>query len=204
MEIKVNNQHYEKGSEKYDRVTAILKQLPGQDFSAIPEKILENARERGNSYHFYLEQIATKNLSAGMLDGIKSKDIEMHGTVKLLNTWFIENVKKVILCEKPLLSEKYKIGGTPDIFVTTKNKINTLIDLKCTFAISPVHIIQLAGYNILLKENKYKPVKYLILHIHDNKIKQIPVSDNNIRYGERVFLQTLALSRTYNQFKGAI
>jgi hypothetical protein len=67
-----------------------------------------------------------------------------------------------LITETPFVSEKYRFGGTPDIFITNKHK---LIDLKTSNGIYESMWIQLAGYDILLREHGYRPKEYQIVWI---------------------------------------
>ena len=65
-----------------------------------------------------------------------------------------------IITESPFVSEKYGFGGQPDIFLITKRRI---IDVKTSNGIYENYWLQLAGYDILLRDNGYKPKEYQIL-----------------------------------------
>ncbi len=73
-----------------------------------------------------------------------------------------------VITETPLVSEVYKFGGTPDIFIVNKRK---LIDIKTSGGIYESMWIQLAGYDILLREyariylGYIKPKEYQIVWI---------------------------------------
>lgn len=59
----------------------------------------------------------------------------------------------VILAEKPLVSDRFKYGGTPDIVAYVDN-VPTLIDIKTGKAIYPEMVYQLSAYETLLEEVK--------------------------------------------------
>jgi len=78
--------------------------------------------------------------------------------------WEKENDVETIFVESPLVSEKYKYGGTIDCYAKVNGKL-TLLDLKTSKAIYPTMIMQLAAYRKLLLEHGYKVQKTMILRI---------------------------------------
>lgn len=71
---------------------------------------------------------------------------------------------KVIQCEMPLVSEKYRYGGTIDCYCYINNEI-WLLDFKTGKAIYDEMLIQLAAYMQLLNENGYEVNQAKILRI---------------------------------------
>jgi len=71
---------------------------------------------------------------------------------------------KPLLIETPLISEKYKYGGTPDVYGEMDDKL-TLLDFKTGAGIYPDFFVQLAAYSQLLTENGYPHEKIIILNI---------------------------------------
>jgi hypothetical protein len=71
---------------------------------------------------------------------------------------------KPILVETPLTSEKYRYGGTPDVYGEMDNEL-TLLDFKTGAGIYPDFFLQLAAYSNLLTENGYPHKKIIILNI---------------------------------------
>lgn len=59
-----------------------------------------------------------------------------------------------VMIEKPLVSERYRYGGTLDGLVYLNGKL-TLFDIKTSKAIYPEMLHQLAAYWMLLKEHDY-------------------------------------------------
>jgi hypothetical protein len=70
--------------------------------------------------------------------------------------WDAYNVD-IIETEMPLLSAKYRFGGTPDAIGRIGEQI-ALIDWKTSKGLYGDYICQLGGYLILLEENGYPPV----------------------------------------------
>lgn len=83
--------------------------------------------------------------------------------IKFLD-WEKQYQVKVIFNEKQLVSEEYRFGGTVDCYAEINGKM-TLLDFKTSKAIYEEHIIQLAAYKQLLKENGYEVEEVRILRI---------------------------------------
>ncbi len=69
-----------------------------------------------------------------------------------------------ILLEKPLVSETYRFGGTPDFYGKVDGKL-FLLDFKTSGGIYPEYYYQLAAYWVLLEENGYEDPTIKILRI---------------------------------------
>jgi len=82
--------------------------------------------------------------------------------------WTNEHKIKPILCEVPLVSERYRYGGTIDCFGEVDGK-PMLLDFKTGKGIFPEMLIQLAAYNQLLTENGHVPDGCRILRVGRNE-----------------------------------
>ena len=128
-----------------EHVPSVTQLLPDQIFYCTPEQ-LENARIEGIMFHekakLYFEEKETFN------------DPELIAIDKL----FREHKNlfgELVLFEEPLFSVKMKFGGRPDAIFT-----KAIIDFKRSIGNRKYHALQLAGYHILVKENKIiKPTK---------------------------------------------
>jgi len=78
--------------------------------------------------------------------------------------WRKGKTVKPIHTEMPLVSERWKYGGTIDFYGEIDGVI-TLLDLKTGKAIYDEHTIQLAAYVHLLKEHDYPVQKIRVLRI---------------------------------------
>lgn len=67
-------------------------------------------------------------------------------------SWEKQHKVEPILCESPLISERYGFGGTIDMFAKVDG-IPTIVDYKTGKAIYAEHIYQVAAYKQLLIEN---------------------------------------------------
>jgi len=82
--------------------------------------------------------------------------------------WKSRHRIEAILLEEPLVSEKYQIGGTPDIYAKV-DRYFELIDAKSGSGIWPDMWFQMAGYYLLLTENGYRVDHRRILNIPRDK-----------------------------------
>ena len=85
----IERNHYIKGVQVYDRVTAILDNIrkPGLEKlieikgRAYVDDIMRKAGERGTQFHSWAEAFAKNKLSEPKLLGIKSSDADMYNMV---------------------------------------------------------------------------------------------------------------------------
>jgi len=78
--------------------------------------------------------------------------------------WEKQHKVEPILCEEPLVSERYGFGGTVDMLARVDG-VETIVDYKTGKAIYPEHIYQVAAYRQLLVENGYTTNDVRILQI---------------------------------------
>lgn len=121
-------------------VTQVL--APLRDFSGIPSAVLERKRELGKEVHEL-----TAQYDMGILDP-KKVPTKLLGYVR---SWarFIEwagldGDRKILLIEFFTCSPRWRYGVTPDRLVMYKNT-QTVIEIKTTFAISPIDALQTAA-----------------------------------------------------------
>jgi len=107
-----------------------------------------------------------------------------------------EKSKKIetILCERALISENYKFGGTLDWYGKI-NDVLTLLDFKTGSEIYPEYFYQISGYKILLAENQLEiPAEYRILSIpRTEEEKQTEKIKKNIDIEQEIFLSLLTV-----------
>ena len=110
---------------------------------------------------------------------------------KFLKWWVAETTgcQLELITETPLVSERFRYGGTPDIYVVNKNK---LIDVKTSGGIYESHWIQLAGYGILLKEAGYPIDEYQILWLPKDDRFDDPIR-TDLRQEKRIFKYLLSI-----------
>lgn len=78
--------------------------------------------------------------------------------------WEEQNKPQVVASEVPLVSEKYKYGGTIDLIAMIGNRME-VIDFKTAKGLYPEHAHQLAAYVELARENGYPVKRARILRI---------------------------------------
>lgn len=93
------------------------------------------------------------------------------------------------IVEQPLVSEKLKFGGQPDIFIPEWNR---LLDIKTSNGIYDSFWLQLAGYAILLEENGYKVSEYQILWLPKDNRFDCPIK-TDLRKEKKIFKHLLGI-----------
>lgn len=78
--------------------------------------------------------------------------------------WEKSHKLKPVLIEKPLISDIYGYGGTPDCLCYIEDRLE-LLDFKTGKAIYPEMMYQLAAYSQLVREQGYEIKKARILRI---------------------------------------
>jgi hypothetical protein len=116
--------------------------------------------------------------------------------------WEKKNQFKFIASELQLVSEKYKFGGTCDIYCVLNGK-RTLIDIKTSKACYSEHFTQVSAYKLLLEESGYPVDDVKILRIGREPAegfddKDVPLVKIHIEK----FLLCLKLWRTEKKLHG--
>jgi len=112
---------------------------------------------------------------------------------KFLSWWYNEGDNaQMVIAETPLVSEKLKFGGQPDLYIRMNGK-NRLIDVKTGGKwVYPEWWLQLAGYDILLRENGYKVDEYQILWLPKDNRFDCPIR-TDLRREKRIFKHLLEI-----------
>ncbi len=116
----------------------------------------------------------------------------------LLSFYEWEKTHKIepILIEEPLVSEKYRYGGKPDVYGRMNGEA-VLLDFKTGKAIYIESLYQTCGYKILLEERDLPVEKIIILNIGRSEdeefIEKIHTSAEKIALGESIFFNCLTL-----------
>lgn len=96
---------------------------------------------------------------------------------------------KVVMAETPMVSERYRFGGTPDLYAEFGNKL-VVIDLKTSNGIYSDMLIQVAGAYSLLWEEHHpdKPLHGMdLLRISKPKAEDDPVSFEHRHFSAEIF-----------------
>ena len=78
--------------------------------------------------------------------------------------WKKRHSIEVVFCEKPLVSDKLRYGGTIDCLANIDGVL-TLLDFKTSSAVYNEYFVQLAAYRNLLEEQGYQVEQSRILRI---------------------------------------
>ena len=78
--------------------------------------------------------------------------------------WEKSHTVEPIICEVPMVSEKYRFGGTVDCYCNLDG-IPTLLDFKTGKAVYNEYFVQVAAYEEILEEHGYPVERVKILRI---------------------------------------
>ena len=142
-----------------------------------------------------VHELAMKYLTQEQVDLTTYSDVVVNCFYKFHNWWRKEIAPDVGIVEHPFVSEKYRFGGTPDIFIVIKGR---LIDIKTSGGIYETMWIQLAGYDILLREHGYKPKEYQIVWIPKDDRFDDPIR-TDLRKEKEIFKHLLKIYQLRNR-----
>lgn len=131
---------------EYPRVTEVLK--PFTNYDQVPPKILERAANKGTSVHALCAGIAN---GAWIPDGMIGE--ELLGYVNSFKKWMEAQVKEFIIVEKRYTHEKLKYSGQLDLVIIGTDEQLYLVDLKTGSRPQKTHSIQMAAYDLLLRND---------------------------------------------------
>jgi len=114
--------------------------------------------------------------------------------------WEKGKIIKPFLLEKPLVSEKYGFGGTPDMFADINGQY-ILVDFKSGSGIYPSHFLQTAAYRQLVIEAGYNRIdKVLILNIPRTEDESFVAKEvSNLDVWWKMFLTLLETYKLYQK-----
>lgn len=152
MEIVIDKEHrYSVDGEFYPSITQIIVEAGLTNLSVVSDELLERARAFGTACH-----LACRFWDEGKLDESKLDP----ALRPYLDSWikFMREVKPLWFeIEKPLVSQKLKLAGTPDR-VGIIGGVISIVDLKTSAVVHVSAEIQTAGYKLLHNENYKDPV----------------------------------------------
>ena len=105
--------------------------------------------------------------------------------------WWADIPAEPRLVEIPLVSERLQFGGQPDLIYRHKGKL-ILCDIKTSNGIYDSFWLQLAGYDILLRENGYKVDEYQILWLPKDDRFGCPIR-TDLRKEKKIFKHLLEI-----------
>jgi hypothetical protein len=105
------------------------------------------------------------------------------------------HIEEVGFCERPLVSEVHRFGGTLDIYAKINGRFE-IIDLKTGSGIYPEHCWQVATLKMLLDENGFPVDGTRIINIprvESEAFLEKMVSDKENETGWKIFLNLLSV-----------
>ena len=133
-------------------VTYVFERTGISDFSKIDGDLLEEAKLLGDCVHELAMLVGTRKLDRSDLDP------RLEGYLASIRLFYKENVKKVLLIEKPVCDPHFGYAGKPDIvYVNRKDQI-CLDDYKTSAMIHASWKLQTAAYKRAV-ERSYPELK---------------------------------------------
>jgi hypothetical protein len=158
--------------------------LKGND----PDVMAQEAADSGTCTHYHVE-CHLKDIKPDLKDFTQDQiDKAETGYLAFLE-WEKNNKLEYIHLEYPVVSERFRYGGTVDM-VAKRNGGLWMIDLKTSKAIYPSHKIQLAAYVHAYNEQEIEPVtEYHILQLNkeDGSFQHHPISQQVLDDSWHVF-----------------
>lgn len=154
------------------RVTKIIGSVFPFPIEHIPEGVLQASQDFGTAVHETVRLYLKGTLNLATLDPVLVKYLEQ------FKKWQKDTNFKVMGCSKRLVSKKYNFTGELDLWGEDMG-ILTIPDIKTTATISKTVGVQLAGYEILLREylKTAGKIKRRILRLHDDRYDYLPLDD---------------------------
>jgi len=118
------------------------------------QKVKEQAGDIGTLVH-YLILCRLKNTEPDLSDYTQNDITATVSPMDKFTEWLSGHELEPILMETPLVSEKYRFGGTPDFYGKVDGK-PTLLDFKTSKEVYTENFYQLAAYVELLREHGYE------------------------------------------------
>lgn len=206
MEKKINtHKNYTLNGIEYPSVTNILKILNKSSlvdwanfmgFKRMKVKDILHESSAVGTYVHYLAQCKVMNMEYVKYDTRNRKRLmEVGMRYHSFLEFYEKNEMSADFMERSFISEKMKFAGTMDFYGKLNGKI-TLLDFKTSKGFYDSMFIQLAGYNLLLKENNLPVENYAILLILPTGCKMRELTPEQLIPYEKVFLKLLELYQT--------
>lgn len=144
------------GVKRLPSVSEVMKPLTEVSLSAVPQRQLEIARDRGLAVHRAIDEY----IKFGVFNE------EVAGYLDQFILMLIENGLQVIESEFMLTDGEY--AGTLDLIVKDEQGRLGIIDTKTTYVIAKYVNVQLAAYELLAKYNGYEIKWTKIFHIKED------------------------------------
>lgn len=175
----------------YLRVTDVLK--PFSTLHLLDKQMVDRAADRGTRAHKFCELYALNLL---VMEPDEDCKFYVEGFIK----WFDIMVSEVVMSEKRINSEKYKLSGAFDFLVRINgDKGLTLMDLKTPQSKSISWQLQTAAYRMLIQDELCVEVErraVLMLPKEQGYASFLEYTDH--QEDERKYLNALELYRFFN------
>lgn len=176
IEFDEKTHTYKVGGKTLPSVTQIIKAMSQSVYSGIPERVMEEARDRGIRVHRAVEMFEKY--------GAETEDDEIKPY--LLSYKIAKRVEgiEVIFQERKMTNGRF--CGTIDMYATinvkgTRKKV--LIDIKATSTIHDNLVaVQLGGYNILMDHYEYETEGHYCLQLKKTGYKFKEVGSNKLLF----------------------
>ena len=167
MDIQIDEAHHYwlDGKIQIPSVTQILQALGISNFSMVPEALLDRSINYGNAVHDMTAYWDRGTLNLEALD--KQLFPVLEQWKKFLRDYSVKLDPNFIECI--VYCQKFKFAGTPDRVCIINGK-NIVLDIK-TGASNPNHAIQLAAYQLALKEEGLKIHGRWAIYLSTDKYK---------------------------------
>lgn len=139
---------YYVGDTRLISVTEALRIAGLRSFEHVPPDVLEKARARGTAVHEFLEL-----LDLGLVEPDDAPS-EIDGYVRAHQAFVADARWQCHHCEHVVRSEIHGFAGTLDRTGTLASGLLVLLDLKCVASLDDATGLQLAGYEVALREQE--------------------------------------------------
>ncbi|MDY0188922.1 MAG: hypothetical protein RBR16_13480 [Syntrophus sp. (in: bacteria)] len=172
-------------------VTQIIS--PWQDFSQIPEDVLQAACDRGRAVHGLCAARAKKLF-------IPPVHEDYRGYYESFVRWFDYAVVEVVAVERELIEKQLRYKGHPDLIARLRgDHCLTVIDYKTPITHKLAWCLQCAGYRRLGLGNDYDIGRNLSLRLRpDGSRALITEYSSNYAHDLAVFLNAKAVWEYFN------
>lgn len=162
VKLTVDGHIYQIGDRKLTSVTSVIRQVwpTTPEFSAAPEAVIENARERGCEVDEIFSKWLNDEFAEEIPTGYRQDSTDL--AAKLIDWWIRQRFTTVGVKAQEILHDA-DIAGCADIVIAPP--AGAVYDNKTTYDIEPTYRIQVGGY-CELYEAKYgePPARAGIIH----------------------------------------
>ena len=162
----------------------------------------EKAGEAGTDVHNEVQKLVMGQIERnnGMFSG---NEVHENPQVQHFINWAVQNKVKFLETEKGVYSRSYFIGGILDLIVEMDGEL-WIADIKTGSGIYPEHFAQMAGYEIMMSEMGYPPLKgSIVLNLKKTGEFEEKRSVSN-EDAKELFLACLKIYRLQEKFKNQI